>query len=79
MGDAAFFDFCLRLAQQGLDTVWWPYTEFITLSENINPCLANQNTTFSKRWQNHLSRVNRNLKIIDGDWSLISDLHTAKC
>lgn len=65
--DAAwvFQDYCLRLAEKGKKTVWWPFAKFIAASRISLPDAPGE---FHKKWK--LQPFNRNLKIVDQGFAL---------
>lgn len=65
MGSWAFQDYCLRLGEKGLRTVWHPFARFIA-SKEIR--LSDAPDAFHEKW--HPRAFNRNLKIVDQGFAL---------
>lgn len=61
----SFQDYCLRLGEKGLKTVWWPFAKFVA-SGAIS--LPDAPAGFNEKWR--LPPFNRNLKIVDHGFAL---------
>lgn len=59
----AFQDYCLRLGERGLRTVWWPFAKFIANRELTIP-----ERPASFKWRTE--PFNRNVKIVDQGFAL---------
>lgn len=69
MGSWAWQDYCLRLAEAGKRTVWWPYAilfAFGTAKNLLSPAPA----AFAAKWDGRLRAFNRNLRIDRKGFSL---------
>lgn len=69
MGDWGAQDYCLRLGQNGLRTVWWPYAAFVHL--HPDQCwLPDKIEVFFNAWQGKLAPSNKNLLALGPGWQL---------
>ncbi len=69
MHEAAAQDFCLRLGEIGLRSVWWPYVEFYLSKTTILPDLTS-NAPFTQRWHKRAKPSLPNLIIDEQGFSL---------
>ncbi len=70
--ESSIQDYCLRLGERGLHTVWWPHAEFM-LSRERTAQIMNRSRiepVFQERWANRLTPCNENLVIEEGRWAL---------
>lgn len=67
MGEWAFQDYCMRLGQRGLRSIWVPFAVF-TAGDGVRP--TPPTAEFAARWRGVLPPFNRNLRIDGGGLSL---------
>ncbi|MDR1243311.1 MAG: glycosyltransferase [Deltaproteobacteria bacterium] len=72
MPDASVQDYCLRLGEKGLRTVWWPFAGFMLLDgrEERMPDKLADDSGFAARWAGRLTPFNENLVVAGPGWSL---------
>ncbi|MDR2488068.1 MAG: glycosyltransferase [Desulfovibrio sp.] len=78
--DSAALDYCLRLGEKGLRSVWWPFAEFMLLDERTAHPGVSKNYTddnaFAARWEGRLVPFNKNLVAAEGGWALNTGVST---
>lgn len=71
MGAWALQDYCLRLGQKGLRSVWWPYAQlFLEPGGNTGESAPE---TFRRKWDGVVPPFNQNIMINGEDFSLCTD------
>lgn len=69
MGSWAWQDYCLRLAEAGKRTVWWPYATLFVYGTAKN-LMRPAPPSFAAKWDGRLLAFNRNLRIDGKGFSL---------
>jgi GT2 family glycosyltransferase len=72
--DASVPDYCLRLGEKGLRTVWWPFAEFMLPEQK--GCVSGKSAVDGNllaRWAGRLAPFNENLVAAGAGWSLRVD------
>ncbi len=71
-GYAAVPDYCLRLSEKGLRTVWWPFAEFVLLDDRAaHTCGKKMADSASlAQWAGRVAPFNENLLAAGADWTL---------
>lgn len=69
MGSWAWQDYCLRLAEAGKRTVWWPYATLF-VSGTAKKLMRRAPAAFAAKWDGRLRPFNRNLRIDRKGFSL---------
>ncbi len=71
-GYAAVPDYCLRLSEKGLRTVWWPFAEFMLLDDRAaRDCGKRMADSASlAQWAGRVAPFNENLLAAGADWTL---------
>lgn len=80
MPHTAVWDYCLRLGDKGLRSVWWPFAEFFlpqavdrTGQQSLSPYDdAIADPAFMARWMDRLVPFNKNLLARGAGWSLFT-------
>lgn len=70
-GDGTVLDYCLRLGQKGLITLWQPFARFQV--DGALPNLMRAERNLHEKWAGKLSADNANLVVRKGDWALCTD------
>lgn len=69
LGEWAPQDYCLRLGQQGLRCVWWPFACFL-LSSGQGEATPAARKPFAEKWDGRLPAFNKNLRITANGFAL---------
>lgn len=72
MGEAAPLDYCLRLGQKGLRSIWWPWVA-CTVPQAVTPSEPLANAAFQVRWNGRLPPLHPDLHAYGTGWVLDVD------